>query len=174
MKGAAIVESVPARPDATDGWPRALGEDMAQAAVEMALSLPLFLLVIFGMFQCSVVLQRYCNASYACRSAARYASLHSTTSLAPSTSTQIQAMVQSGLFLNSSITPTISVNYFNASNLSSSSTNLCAGTPDSSLNVVGNVVCVQASWTQSLGIPFMTSKSNSIFISTQAYKIISR
>jgi len=146
--------------------------EQGQAALEMALAMPLCLMVVIGMIQTSLMLQTYCNATYACRNAARYASLHSTTSLAPSTSTQIQSMVQSGLFLNVSITPTISVNYFNASKLSSSSTNLCSGTPDSSLNVIGNVVCVQASWNQTLTIPFMSN--NSISISTQTYKIISR
>ncbi len=149
-----------------------LKAETGQAALELALAMPLFLAIVFGVIQSSLLLETYCNATYACRNAARYASLHSTTSLAPSTSPQIQSMVQSGLFLNASITPTISVNYFNASNLSSSSTNLCLPPVNSSLNVVGNVVCVQASWNQKLNIPFLSN--NSVSISTQTYKIISR
>jgi len=149
-----------------------LNAEAGQAALELALAMPLFLAIVFGVIQSSLLLQTYCNATYACRNAARYASLHSTTSLAPSTSTQIQSMVQSGLFLNTSIKPTISVNYFNASNLAAGTPNLCAGTPDSSSNVIGNVVCVQASWSQTLNIPFLSN--NSVSISTQTYKIISR
>jgi Flp pilus assembly protein TadG len=149
-----------------------LNAETGQAALEVALAVPLFLAVVFGVIQASLLLQTYCNATYACRNAARYASLHSTTSLAPSSSPQIQSMVQSGLFLNASITPTISVNYFNSSNLASGTTNLCLPPVNSSLNVVGNVVCVQATWKQQLKIPFLSN--NSVSVSTQTYKIISR
>jgi Flp pilus assembly protein TadG len=148
--------------------------ESAQAALEMAVSLPLFLGIVFGMVQSSLLLQKYCNATYACRNAARYASIHSTTSLAPSTSTQIQSMVQSSLFLNASITPTINVNYFNASSLGSSTADLCLPPVNSSANVVGNIVCVQASWSQNLKIPFLSANANSFTVSTQSYKVISR
>jgi hypothetical protein len=151
---------------------RAMRGESAQATIEMIVSLSLFTLTVFGMIQCSVVLEHYCNATYACRNAARYASIHSSTALAQSTSTDIVSMVQSSLFLSASITPTINVNYFNASLLSSSSTNLCAPPVTSNLNVVGNIVCVQASWSQSLNIPFLTSHTYSV--STQTYKVISR
>jgi Flp pilus assembly protein TadG len=151
---------------------RALRGESAQATIEMMVSLPLFLLVVFGMIQCSLMLEGYCNATYACRNAARYASVHSSTSLAPSVSTDIQTVVKSNLLMGASITPTINVNYFNASNLSSSSTNLCAPPVNSSLNVVGNIVCVQASWSQSLNIPFFTSYP--FAVSTQTYRVISR
>jgi len=178
MRAVSIPDKAEARSES--GWRslwyglRAMRGDSAQATIEMMVSLSLFLGVVFGIAQSSLLLQKYCNATYACRNAARYASIHSTTSLAPSTSTQIQTMVQSSLFLNSSITPTINVNYFNASNLNSSSTNLCAPPVNSSLNVVGNVVCVQASWSQNLKIPFLNTNANSFTVSTQSYKVISR
>jgi Flp pilus assembly protein TadG len=138
----------------------------------MALAMPLFLATVIGLIQASLLLQTYCNATYACRNAARFASMHSTTSLAPSNSTQIQAMVQSGLFLNATITPTISVNYFNASNLAAGTPNVCNPPVNSNLNVVGNVVCVKVTWNQGLIIPFITTSGFSV--GTQAYKIISR
>lgn len=154
---------------------RAMRGESAQATIEMFVSLSLFTLTVFGMIQCSLILERYCNATYACRNAARYASIHSSTALAQSTSTDIVSMVQSNLFLGASITPTINVNYFNASNLNSNSTSLCvppSSGVNNSLNVVGNIVCVQASWSQSLSIPFFTSHTYSV--STQTYKVISR
>ncbi len=122
--------------------------------------MPLFFATVFGVIQASLLLQTYCNATYACRNAARYASIHSSTSLAPSTSSQIQTMVQSGLFLNASITPTVTVNYVNPITLS-------AGT-----NTVGNLVFVKATWSQSLVIPLIHTSSFSV--GTQTYKMISR
>jgi Flp pilus assembly protein TadG len=126
----------------------------------MALAMPLFLAIVFGMAQASLLLQTYCNVTYACRNAARYASIHSSTSLAPSTASQIQAMVQAGLFVNPSITPTVTVSYVNPTNLSATT------------NTIGNLVFVKATWGQSLSIPFM--KTSSFSVGTQTYKIISR
>jgi Flp pilus assembly protein TadG len=125
----------------------------------LAFALPVLFTVIIGVLQYSLVLFTYCNATYACRIAARYASLHSSTSLAPSTSSQIQSLVTSNLFLSSAITPTVNVTYVTPALVSST-------------NIVGNVVEVTVSWNQTVAIPFMSSKSLSI--SSQAYRIISR
>jgi Flp pilus assembly protein TadG len=139
---------------------RLVREEPGQAALEMAFAMPLFLAVVFGMIQCSLVLQSYCNATYACRNAGRYAMLHSLTALAPSTASDIQTMVKSSLFQYSSTTPTISVSYLNPTNLAATT------------NSVGNLVCVKASWSQKMYIPFMTTSS--FTIGTQTCKIISR
>lgn len=136
------------------------GADAGQSAIEMALAMPLFFVIVFGMIQASLLLQTYCNATYACRNAARYASIHSSTSLAPSTSSQIQTMVRSGLFLNASITPTITVSYLDPSSLATST------------NTVGNLVFVKATWGQRMVIPFITTSAFSV--GTQTYKMISR
>jgi hypothetical protein len=112
------------------------------------------------MFQSSLLLETYCNATYACRNAARYASLHSSTSLAPSTSAQIQTMVQSQLFLNSSIRPTITVTYVNPSTFATST------------NTIGNLVEVQVTWNQNFIVPFV--KTSSVSVGTQTFKTIAR
>jgi hypothetical protein len=86
--------------------------------------------------------------------------LHSLTALAPSTASQVQTMVQSSLFQYSSITPTVTVSYLNPTNLATAT------------NAVGNLVCVKASWTQRMYIPFMTTSN--FTVGTQTCKIISR
>jgi Flp pilus assembly protein TadG len=142
-------------------WRRlsAFGCQSGQAALEMAVALPVFLLLVFGVAQCSFLLMTYCNATYACRNAARYAALHSSTSLLPASSTQIRSMVQSGLILSASITPTITVNYVNS--------NLGAGTND-----IGNMVLVQVTWSQGLIIPF--SSARTLTVGTHTYRPITR
>ena len=127
--------------------------------VETALVVPLYIGIVFAMSQYAIVMLTYCNATYACRFASRYASMHSSSSLAPDTVSQIQGLVTSRLFLSSAITPTVSVNYYTMS--------LSAGS-----NVVGNVVLVSVSWSQTLKLPFLSS--HSFTISTQNYKAITR
>jgi len=61
--------------------------------LEMAVVLPTFFLFLFGIFNFAIVLFGYSNATYACRAGARYASLHSTSSLAPSSSAIVQGIV---------------------------------------------------------------------------------
>lgn len=68
--------------------------ESGQAMVEMALVLPTMFLLLFGIFEFSIVLFGYGNATYASRVGARYASLHSSTSLAPSNSAAIASLVQ--------------------------------------------------------------------------------
>jgi len=138
---------------------RAAREQSGASLIEAAVVLPIYLLIFLGTFQYSLVLLTYCNATYACRLASRYASMHSTASLAPDTVAQIQGLVTSRLFIGPGITPTISVNYYTA--------NLQAGS-----NVVGNVVLVSVTWTQTVTLPFSTPSTFSI--STQNYKVITR
>jgi Flp pilus assembly protein TadG len=134
-------------------------DQSAQTVVETALVLPLVFLLLFGTMQYAVALFTYCNVTYACRNAARYASVRSSSSLSPATVAQVQSVVTSEIFLRSTITPTVGVSYYTPA--------LAAGS-----NTVGDVVAVSASWNQTMVIPFMANKS--ISIGTQAYRIITR
>jgi len=134
-------------------------EQHGSLLVETALVIPLYIGIVFAMSQYAIVMLSYCNATYACRLASRYASMHSSTSLAPDTVSQIKALVTSRLYISSSITPTVSVNYYTMT--------LSTGS-----NVVGNVVLVSVSWSQTLKLPFLSSQT--FTISTQNYKAITR
>jgi Flp pilus assembly protein TadG len=68
------------------------GEE-GSALLELALVMPVFLLVIFGILQSSFALFAYCNISYASRAAVRYASLHSSSSISPATSTSVRTII---------------------------------------------------------------------------------
>ncbi len=130
-----------------------------QTVVETALILPVLFLLIFGFMQYSIVLFTYCNATFACRNAARYASLRSSSSLSPTTVAQVQSAVTSRLFLNGAIAPTVGVTYLTPA--------LATGS-----NTVGNFVEVSVSWSQTIKIPFMANQS--VSIGTQAYHVITR
>jgi Flp pilus assembly protein TadG len=134
-------------------------EQGGSGLVETAVVLPIFIAIVFGISQYAIVMLTYCNATYACRLASRYASMHSSASLAPDTVAQIQGLVTSRLFVSSAITPTVSVAYYTPT--------LSAGT-----NVVGNVVQVTVTWSQTLKLAFMSS--NTFTISTQNEKVITR
>jgi Flp pilus assembly protein TadG len=121
----------------------------AAVALETAVALPVFLTVMIGIFQYSIVLLAYCNATLACTQAARYAGLHSSSSLSPVATSDIKSMVTSKIFINSSLTPTVTVSYLTP-------------TLQTGSNVVGNMVLVRVSWAQSVTTPFLTSKSFSV------------
>jgi Flp pilus assembly protein TadG len=139
---------------------RGRGSESGAAMIEMAIALPIYLLIVFGLFECSIVLSTYCSATYACRDGARYASLHSASSLSPASVSQISAMVQSELFLRATMAPTVNVTYTNPS------------TGATATNAVGNMVLVSASWGQTLTIPFLSSQN--FTIATQAYQVVTR
>ena len=121
----------------------------ASIVIETAVALPIFLVVVFGIFEFSIVLLAYCNVTTACIQATRYASLNSSSSLSPDTTTQLQSMVTSNLFVGGSVTPTVTVSYLTPS--------LQTGS-----NTVGNLVMIKASWSQTVTIPFTTPNSFSI------------
>jgi hypothetical protein len=127
---------------------------------ELALSLPMFFLIIFATFEYSVVLFTYCNATYACRNCARYASMHSSASLKPASALQVEALVSSGLFLSTAITPTVNVTYINPS------------TGATTTNTIGNLVEVSTNWSQTVKLPWGSTKT--FTVSTEAYQMITR
>jgi Flp pilus assembly protein TadG len=131
--------------------------------IETAVVLPVFLMILFGIAQYAIVLLTYCNATYACRLASRYASMHSASSLAPDTISQIQGLVTARLFLNPAVTPTVSVNYYT---LSLSPVSYAVG------NNVGYAVQVSVTWTQTLKL--LPSNINTFSVSTQNTKVITR
>ena len=127
--------------------------------LELALALPIFLLLFFGAVQFSIVLMTYCNATYASRNVARYASQHSNTSIAPATTSQLQGLVTSQLFLASGITPTVTVTCLTS--------NGSAGS-----NTIGNSVTIKVVWSQTLTIPFAPTFNFSV--GSQARRLIER
>jgi Flp pilus assembly protein TadG len=134
-------------------------EQTGSSSVETAIALPLYFTIVFGCAQYALVLLTYCNATYACRLASRYASMHSSSSLAPDTVAQIQGLVTSRLFVGPAIAPTVSVSYCTL--------NLSPGA-----NIVGNVVEVSVTWNQTVKLPLIPPSSFSV--GTQNYKVITR
>jgi Flp pilus assembly protein TadG len=59
------------------------------AMLEMALVLPIYFLLVYGVIQLCFVMFGYCNATYACRLAVRYAQIHGTGSTYQCTATDV-------------------------------------------------------------------------------------
>ena len=117
-------------------------------ALEISLLLPVFFLLLFGFFSFSIVIFGYCNASYACIAAARNASLHSGTSLAPATTSSIQGFVTPYLWAAPTSGTTITTTW----------------TPT---NAVGNTVKVAVSIVYPVRIPLFALKSLTVGSSAQ-------
>ncbi len=89
-----------------------LGEDDGGAVLEVALVMPVFLLMVVGAMQLAIVLFGSCSASFAVRNAVRYASMHSSTSLSPATTATVQQTITPWLWMGSILgTPTLAVNW---------------------------------------------------------------
>jgi Flp pilus assembly protein TadG len=131
--------------------------------IETAVVLPVFLMIFLGITQYAIVLLTYCNATYACRLASRYASIHSASSLAPDSVSQLQGIVTSRLFITPSVTPAVSIKCYT---LALSPVNCSVG------NTVGNVVQVSVTWTQTLKL--LPHNIDTYSASTQNNKVITR
>jgi Flp pilus assembly protein TadG len=77
---------------------RGLRDQGGGTLLEMAVVLPPFFLLLFGLFEFSIVLLGYCSAAFACREAARYASVRSSTSISPCTTASIQALAKTQIW----------------------------------------------------------------------------
>lgn len=89
-----------------------LAKDDGGAVLEVALVMPVFLLMVVGAMQLAIVLLGYCSASFAVRNAVRYASMHSSTSLSPATTATVQHAITPWLWMGSIIgTPTLAVSW---------------------------------------------------------------
>ena len=114
-----------------------LNDRSGQALIEMAVVLPVFFLLLFGLFSFSIILFGYGNASFACRLGARYASLHSSTSLAPCSSSSITSLVTPYLWAGAQNQVTVATNW-------------------SPGNTVGSTVSVSVSIVYPTGIPYFS------------------
>jgi Flp pilus assembly protein TadG len=129
--------------------------------VETAVVLPVFFVLFIGFCQYSFALATYMNATYAARVGARYASLHSLSSDSPATQAQDEAYIQSLLFFPGASKPTVFVYYGDRS-----------GSTSAVGNYQGDLVGVLVIWSQNINIPFFKNKT--IYIATEAYRVIQR
>ena len=61
--------------------------------IEVAVALPVLLLLLFGIISFGIVMFGWCNITLGSRAAARYASVHSGASLRPATTASVTAVV---------------------------------------------------------------------------------
>jgi Flp pilus assembly protein TadG len=127
--------------------------EVGSTVLETALVLPPFFLLLFGLFSFSLVLFGYCNATFSSRSAARYASLHSSASLAPCTTASVTAVISPYLALTPGATATVTPTW-------------------PSGNTVGNTVTVSVKLVYSVGIPFSALKT--VTVGSTAQRTIMR
>lgn len=118
--------------------------------LEVALVMPVFLLMIFGAMQFAIVLFGYCNGSYAVRNAARYASVHSGTSMSPATVATVQQAITPLLWMGA---PVVTVSW-------------------PSGNTIGAPVRISLTQTYSTLLPFASEPQ--LAISCSASRIIVR
>ena len=118
------------------------GEE-GSALLELALVMPVFLLVIFGILQCTLALFAYCNISYASRAAVRYASLHSSSSAAPATNASVRTVIDPFVWCAPANDVSIAITW-------------------SPSNSVGSTVQVQVQMNLPLAIPFSDTQGFAI------------
>ena len=136
---------------------RRLSSERGGTIVEMAIVLPVFLIMLVGIMQCSILLFNYCNAVYSVRAASRYASLHSGSSGNPATAAAVNSIVAGNLRLaGSGSTPAVMLLYGNS------------GGPDGG-NYVGDLVGVGIVWAN---YPIVGG-NQPFYIAAQSYRIIS-
>lgn len=136
---------------------KAVSEQDGQALIEMGVVLPLFFVCVMGIFEFSLMMFSYCSANYAAREAARYASVHSNTSLSPASVNSITAVVNANLWLHSTATPNITVCWGSS------------GCGTSTQNLVQNRVEVEITWSNPAFLQL-----SSVSLGTQAYRIITQ
>ncbi len=129
--------------------------------VETAVVLPVFLLLMFGFFQYSLAFTGYMNVVYASQMGARYAAMHSLSSASPATQAQVQAVVQSKMFVPGATSSGVIVDYGNRT-----------GGSTSVGNYQGDLVGVGVYFYPNLAIPFFPNRS--IVIVAQSYRVITR
>lgn len=99
--------------------PKSLTDERGGTLLEMAVVLPTFFLLLFGIFNFVIVLFGYSNATYAARAASRYASIHSTTSLVPCNIACISTYATQFLYAAPSGGVTITTTYGSANTVGS-------------------------------------------------------
>jgi len=132
---------------------RAANGELGSTVLETALVLPPFFMLLFGLFNFSIVLFGYCNATFSSRAAARYASLHSSTSLSPCTTASVTAVITPYLAVTPGAAATVTPAW-------------------PSGNTVGNTVTVTVKLVYSVGIPFSSLKT--VTVGSTAQRTIQR
>ncbi len=130
-----------------------LREQSGAALIETALVLPIFLLLLFGFFTFSIVLFGFCNATYAARVGARFASLNSSNSATPYNSASVSALLSPLLY-------------------GTSATNIAITTVWTPSNAVGSMVKVSVTIAYPLNIPFLNMTQ--LTVGSSAQRIIVR
>ena len=77
---------------------RFLREECGSELVEFALTLPILVILSFGLLQVVLFLASYVGATYGSRAAVRYAAVHSSTSPVPCTSQDLAKIVNTYAF----------------------------------------------------------------------------
>ena len=122
--------------------------DDGATLVEIAVTLPIFFLLVFGLINFALVMFGFCNISYASRAAARYACLHSATSSPDTTVAQATTTANTATTISTLVGRFI---YAYPSNTYSSSL-----TYSGSGNQVGNTATVTVTITYNLSMPLFT------------------
>ena len=94
-----------------------LRDESGQSLIELALILPSFFLLMFGLINFCMIMFGLGNLSFASRQAVRYACLHSNTSTLPVDQTRIDAMVAPYVFKYPSNTYSDQLYYPGGSNM---------------------------------------------------------
>ena len=149
--GCHIACACPGRSDPESGGVGFLYEERGSNLVEAAMVLPAYFLFIIGLFSFSIVLFAYANASFASAAAARYAAMHSATSLLPCTSSTVQNLVIPYLWGAPSSGAVVSTSW----------------TPS---NSIGSTVLVNVKMTYTTGLPYAGLKG--LVVSASAQEII--
>ncbi len=124
-----------------------------QALIELAVTLPLFCMLLFGVVEFGMGLVSYCSATYAIREGSRFASLHSQTSLVPASTTDVKNVITQNLCMPGATSVSIGVYYGNG-------------------NVVNSQLGIGLSWTQQINIPFFKNEGLSMYVAT--YRWVTR
>ena len=147
-----------ARPSAlapNRGWrllgKRFLSQEGASNVLEAALVLPVYLMLVFSFTSYAIVLFAYCNACYASKAGARYASTHSGTSLLPCTAASIQSLVTPFLWGAPAGGATVTTTW-------------------SAGNTIGSIVTVNVSMTYKTGMPY--TNFTGMVVSTSAQQVV--
>jgi Flp pilus assembly protein TadG len=147
-EGELLMSAASARQHPWCGLAAKLREESGSDLVETALVLPLYLMLIFGITSFALLFFAYCNATFASRTAVRYAVVHSSTSLAPCNAATLQGIVNPLLWGAPSggvvVTPV-----WNPS------------------NTIGNVVSVTVSMTYTHGLPYINLSGLVVQVTSQ-------
>ena len=118
--------------------------------IEMALILPVYFILVAGTVQICFVLFGYCNATYACRQASRFAAVHGTGSTYQCTSADLQTIANQYLWGAPAGHVAVTSSW----------------SPD---NNPGSTVTVKISMTYPTVIPFSTLNKITVGTAAQAY-----